>query len=101
MHNNQLKRLPSNFSCRRVAVVIPSFRFAEQILRVLSEIQIEVWRIYVIDDACPENSGKLVETKVADTRVRARYLAENQGVGGATMAGYSAALIDGAEFNWT
>ena len=52
-----------------VAVVIPCFRVREQILDVLSSIGKEITNIYVIDDACPENSGRHVEKYCSDPRV--------------------------------
>ncbi len=86
-------------SCRgnRVAVVIPAYKVTRHILNVVSQIPAEVWRIYVIDDACPDDSGKLVEAQVSDPRVRVIFHQKNQGVGGAVMTGYSAAIEDGAE----
>jgi glycosyltransferase involved in cell wall biosynthesis len=51
----------------------------------------------VIDDACPEGSGKLVSSKIKDKRVRVITHSSNQGVGGAVISGYRAALKDGAD----
>ena len=79
----------------RIAVVIPSFKVTRHVLAVIAEIPAEVARIYVVDDACPEGSGKLVEAECKDPRVRVVFLAVNQGVGGAVMAGYRAAIDDG------
>lgn len=81
----------------KVAVVIPCFRVAPQILGVLERIGSEVHQIYVIDDACPENSGALVQANSSDSRVRVLTHSENQGVGGAVITGYRAALEGGAE----
>jgi dolichol-phosphate mannosyltransferase len=47
--------------------------------------------------ACPPWCGKLVAGAVVDERLRVLYHAENQGVGGAVMTGYRAAIDDGAE----
>ncbi len=79
----------------RVAVVIPSFRVKAHILSVLRDIGPEVERIYVVDDDCPEASGDFVEQTCQDARVRVLRHAENQGVGGAVMTGYRAALDGG------
>ena len=54
-------------------------------------------RIYVVDDACPEDSGAKVEAGCRDPRVKVLRHAENQGVGGAVMTGYRQALADGAD----
>lgn len=80
-----------------IAVVIPCYRVRRHILSVLSGIGKECDRIYVVDDACPEESGRLVEESCADPRVRVIRLEQNQGVGGATLAGYRRAIEDGAE----
>jgi len=79
-----------------IAVVIPCFRVRKQILGVLARIGAEVSKIYVVDDRCPEDSGDLVEERCTDPRVRVIRNPENQGVGGAVMAGYQAAIADGA-----
>jgi dolichol-phosphate mannosyltransferase len=53
----------------RIAVVIPSYRVVKHILGVIENIGPEVWRVYVIDDKCPDESGKHVEEKCQDPRV--------------------------------
>jgi dolichol-phosphate mannosyltransferase len=80
-----------------VAIVIPCYRVKNHILGVLSRIGPEVSRVFVIDDACPEGSGLLVQEQCSDPRVRVLRHAVNQGVGAAVMTGYSAALNEGAE----
>ena len=81
----------------RVAVVIPSYKVIRHIAEVIAAIPPMVWRIYVIDDACPDGTGKFVVENVADDRVRVVYHQQNQGVGGAVMTGYQAAIADGAD----
>ena len=81
----------------KVGVVIPSYRVCGQILDVLGKIGPEVNRIYVVDDCCPERSGNLVQSRCQDSRVSVLRHDENQGVGGAVMTGYRAALADGME----
>lgn len=81
----------------RVTVVIPCFRVRQQILDVLARMGPEVARIFVVDDACPEGTADLVERDCRDTRVVVVRHSENQGVGGALVTGYRAALGDGAE----
>ncbi len=78
-----------------IAVVIPSYKVKRHILGVLAGIPSDVDRIYVVDDACPEQSGRLVEQQCTDLRVRVIYLPVNSGVGGATLAGFQAAARDG------
>jgi glycosyltransferase involved in cell wall biosynthesis len=79
-----------------IAAVIPCFRVKRHILDVLAAVPPAVGRIYVVDDACPEGSGDLVESSCRDPRVVVLRHAANQGVGGATLTGYRAALADGA-----
>jgi glycosyltransferase involved in cell wall biosynthesis len=81
----------------RIAVVIPSYRVVNHILGVIENIGPEVWRVYVVDDKCPDESGKHVEEKCQDPRVVVLRHDVNQGVGGAVMTGYKAALADGAD----
>jgi glycosyltransferase involved in cell wall biosynthesis len=81
----------------RVAVVIPSYKVTRHVGDVIAAIPSTVWRIYVIDDACPDGSGKFVEANVVDDRVRVVYHEQNQGVGGAVMTGYQSAIADGAD----
>jgi len=81
----------------RTAVVIPCYKVKRHVLEVIAGMGNEVWRIYVIDDACPDGTGKHVESHCLDQRVRVIYHESNQGVGGAVMTGYRAAIADGAE----
>lgn len=80
-----------------IAVVIPSFRVTDHILEVLKNIGPEVERIYVIDDACPDKSGEFVKKNSTDKRVQVLFHETNQGVGGAVVTGYIAALADNAD----
>jgi dolichol-phosphate mannosyltransferase len=81
----------------RVAVVIPSYKVTRHIVAVIASMPAVVWRIYVVDDACPDGSGKLVAAAAVDERVQVLYHPKNRGVGGAMMTGYQAAIADGAE----
>lgn len=81
----------------RIAVVIPCYKVKQHITEVLASIGNEVWRIYVVDDACPDGSGKFVQEHCVDTRVRVIFHDINHGVGGAVMTGYSAAIEEGAQ----
>jgi dolichol-phosphate mannosyltransferase len=81
----------------KIAVVVPCYRARERVLGVLAGVGPECTTIYVVDDACPEESGKHVQENCRDERVRVLFNPTNLGVGGATMRGYRAALEDGAE----
>ena len=79
-----------------LAVVIPAYRVADQILAVLADIGTEVGLIYVVDDACPQGSGAIVHEHCSDPRVKVLLHPQNTGVGGAVLSGMRAALKDGA-----
>ena len=79
-----------------IAVVIPSYKVTRHILGVIAGIGPEVGRIYVVDDKCPEHSGDFVSANCSDPRVTVLRHEVNQGVGGAVMTGYRAAIADGA-----
>jgi dolichol-phosphate mannosyltransferase len=85
------------FQKKRIAVVIPCFKVKAHILKVIAEIDPLVWKIYVIDDFCPEGSGDFVRLHINDERVSIVRHDFNQGVGGAVMTGYKCAIEDGAE----
>lgn len=84
-------------SPHRIAVVIPSYRVTRHILPLLARIGPEVWRVFVVDDACPDGSGALVERECRDPRVVVLRNPVNLGVGGAVLAGYAAAVEAGAD----
>ena len=81
----------------RIAAILPCYRVSGQILDVLARIGPECDRIYVVDDACPEHSGDLVERSLHHPRLRVLRHAENQGVGAAVITGYRAAMADGCD----
>ena len=82
-------------SAPRIAAVIPCFRVRDHILDVLAAIGPECGRVFVIDDACPEQTGEHVERHCRDPRVRVLRHAENRGVGGAVITGYRAGIAEG------
>lgn len=94
----------------RVAVVIPCYRCADRIEEVVARVGPEVSQVVVVDDACPDGSGKRVEAliaarsngaRAADEPRRARvtvlYNEENRGVGGAVLRGMEYARAAGAD----
>jgi dolichol-phosphate mannosyltransferase len=78
-----------------LAVVIPCYRVRHHILSVIAGLLPQVDAIYVVDDQCPERTGDFVASAVSDPRVKVIRNPTNEGVGGATMAGYAAAADDG------
>jgi glycosyltransferase involved in cell wall biosynthesis len=81
----------------KIAVVIPCYRVTDHILEVIEGIGPEVSKIYVVDDACPDGSGKFVQKNSKDKRLSFIFHEENQGVGGAVISGYKAAYADGSD----
>ena len=80
-----------------IAVIIPAYKVSKQILNVLAKIGPEVEQIYVVDDACPERTGKLVSEKCRDSRVQVIQSEKNLGVGGSVKVGFTAAINAGAK----
>jgi dolichol-phosphate mannosyltransferase len=94
----KLKVLPfSVTSSVNIAVVVPCFRVKNSIIEVIQSIGSEVTHIIVVDDACPDGSGKHLESISKDKRLTVLYNKENLGVGGAVKRGYVHALNNGAE----
>ncbi|HEY0436901.1 MAG TPA: glycosyltransferase family 2 protein [Phenylobacterium sp.] len=80
-----------------VWLVAPCYKVRNHILDVIAKTPAWVDGIVCVDDACPERSGDFIEAHATDPRVVVVRLAENQGVGGATMAGYREAIARGAQ----
>jgi dolichol-phosphate mannosyltransferase len=73
----------------KVGIVIPAFRVRNQIVPLLESIDSSIAEICVVDDLCPENTGKFVEECTQDGRVTVLYHNLNKGVGGAVKTGYT------------
>jgi glycosyltransferase involved in cell wall biosynthesis len=81
-----------------IAAIVPCYKVRRHILPLLGAFGPEVERIYVVDDCCPEGSGKLVQESVVDPRVSVIFLPENLGVGGAVKRGFAEALREGYSY---
>jgi dolichol-phosphate mannosyltransferase len=82
---------------KNVAVIIPTYKVSKYIVEIIECLNNMEYMIYVVDDFCPENSGKLVEKIFYDhNNIIVIYHNENKGVGGAVLTGYSRAISDGA-----
>jgi len=75
----------------KIGVVIPCYKETAHILEVIDKIGPNIFKIYVVDDACPDHTGKYVELYCKDSRVEVIYLTKNLGVGGAVISGYEMA----------
>ncbi len=78
-----------------VWLIVPCYKVVDHIARVIARAPPWIEGIVCVDDACPQKSGDHIEATIADPRVRVVRLAQNQGVGGATLAGYAEAARRG------
>jgi glycosyltransferase involved in cell wall biosynthesis len=81
----------------QVYVVIPAYKVNDHILGVIQSIGPEVHGIVVVDDECPQGSGKRVLSENVDSRVEVIFHVRNTGVGGAVKTGYLRALEKGSD----
>lgn len=81
------------FNNQKTAVVIPTYKAAAHLEDVIRGLPEMIDHIIVVDDKCPQNTGKIaVEMQKTDTRIVVLFHEENQGVGGAVITGYKKAL---------
>lgn len=86
------------FEGARVAVVIPCYNVAATIAGVLASIGPEVARIHCVDDASSDDTARIIAALAEnDRRIALVSRTANGGVGAATVAGYRAALAEGAD----
>ena len=81
----------------KVAVVIPCFRVREKVVAVVESLIGRVDYIFAVDDQCPEQSGQWLQQQCRHPALRVLFHEINQGVGGAMITGYEAALQTDAE----
>ena len=83
----------------KTLAIIPSYAVSSSILEVVSGTLEYVDGVLVVDDSCPESSGKLVASQFeADSRVSIIFHDENLGVGGAMKSGFSWGLEKDFDF---
>ena len=77
---------------KKICVVIPCFKVSKEIKNVLNKINYKIIdKVFLIDDACPENSG-LIAKSLKLKKVEVIFSNKNLGVGGATKLGFKKAL---------
>lgn len=77
---------------KKISVVIPCFKVKKHIKKVIESIPSFVDYIIVVDDSCPEKTGKFVESlNIKKTYVL--YNKKNLGVGGATINGVKKSFL--------
>lgn len=92
-----LRDLDPSLGTAGVWLVVPCYKVKAKILDVIAKTPAWVEGIVCVDDACPEGSGDFIEANNKDPRVTVIRLAQNQGVGGATLAGYGEAVARGGQ----
>ncbi len=80
----------------KTAVVIPAYKVAGHIKGVVESVPDSIDHVIVIDDACPESSGKEAEA-TGRSNLTVIYHEKNRGVGGVMITGYRKALELGAD----
>lgn len=76
-------------------LVIPCYKVRDHILQVIESAPSWIEGIVCVDDACPQGSADFLQAQDLDPRVVIVRLAQNQGVGGAVIAGYAEAARRG------
>jgi dolichol-phosphate mannosyltransferase len=92
-----LRVLPPRLDGAGVWLVVPCYKVKAHILDVIAKAPPWIEGIVCVDDACPEGSGDFIEANNTDQRVVVVRLPQNQGVGGATLAGYREAARRGGQ----
>lgn len=80
-----------------IAVVLPCYRVKHKIVGVVESLLDHVDYIIAVDDCCPEQSGKHLQLQCSHPKLQILFHEQNQGVGGAMVTGYKAALQTDAE----
>jgi dolichol-phosphate mannosyltransferase len=85
--------ITSGIKLNTITVVIPAYKVSQHLRSLLARIGEEVTNIIVVDDFCPEGSGKIAqELSKSDSRISVVFHDQNMGVGGAVKSGYTKAL---------
>ncbi|PLW92291.1 MAG: glycosyl transferase family 2 [Marinilabiliales bacterium] len=86
-------------SSDKTAVVIPAYKVSRHIEKVIEGIPGFINFIIVVDDKCPQNSGKIAEELIKkDHRINVVFHEKNGGVGAAVISGYQKAIELGADY---
>lgn len=72
----------------RVIAVVPAYKVDRHIVGVVQDALRHCHHVVVVDDSCPQQSGKLVIDAELGDNVTVIFNQANLGVGGAVMAGY-------------
>ncbi len=82
----------------RTCAVIPAYKVKNHLVDVVVGVLAHVDHVFVVDDACPEGSGRYLLQSLPDSpQVTVIFHEGNLGVGGAVLTGYSKAREAGFE----
>ena len=82
----------------KITVVIPCYKVASHIEKVVKELPECVTEIILVDDCSPDDTGKvLAQLAQQDGRIAVVRNEKNMGVGGAMVAGFQEALRRGCD----
>ena len=77
----------------KTVIVIPCYKVEKYIIHVLKKIPLrKIFKVILVDDNCPNNTGKYVKKKIKNKKIKVIFLKKNLGVGGATKAGIKDAI---------
>ena len=98
MEQNQADSQFSKFNEHHIVVVIPCYQVADRIGSVIDTIPNYIRSIIAVNDFSTDETGNMLDT-LAGTEPRLRVIqhTSNQGVGAATISGYTKALELGAD----
>ena len=84
-------------SKNKVCVILPCFKVKHKIFKVYKKlIKLNIDKIIFIDDYCPDQSVKFLQSKIKKTKkIQFIFLKKNNGVGGATLKGFNIAINQG------
>ena len=73
---------------KKIGVVIPCYNTGDTIFKVITKLPNYVDQILVIDDCCPENTGKILSEKIINNKIKIIFNKINMGVGASVLRGY-------------
>lgn len=86
----------------RIAAIIPSYKVVKKIDLVIDKLIHFVDHILVVDDKCPDGSGKYVEEQfsslIESGKLKVIYNEKNLGVGGAVQEGFRYCIKENFDF---
>ena len=60
---------------KKICVVIPCYKVSNKIDDVIKQIDFNIVdKIFLIDDCCPENTGKLIKNRVDEKKSKSKFL---------------------------